>query len=241
MMSLVSAPSSLVNFEPISRYLTRLPSSSLAISLLIVAIFSRTGVPALGPRGKTPSSSTLVCGELSPSLATMALMPSAICSALLLPVLFVPIIRTASFGLMPSSSPLLMRHRTCSVRSPPMPKLAALSGAKCFSQVGLAAPPRQASVIESPRKSRSTSPFLAMATKPSCRFIQPASGWPPLADARRRGRRRVLLLPRHAAAGRPQHRPDDAECQQPPCNLVTTPHTVSFLLDATPVVRSADS
>src|SRR5262249_53018066 len=37
---------------------------------------------------------------------------------------------------------------------------------------------RQPSVIESPRKRTSTSPFLAITTKPSCRFIQPLSGSP---------------------------------------------------------------
>ena len=54
------------------------------------------------------------------------------------------------------------------MRSPPMPKLAALSGVKFFSQTSLP-PPRQPSVIESPRNRTSTSPFLAMARNCSWR------------------------------------------------------------------------
>jgi hypothetical protein len=38
-------------------------------------------------------------------------------------VLFVPILMTMTFGLMPSSSPCSMRHKTFSVRSHPKPSL----------------------------------------------------------------------------------------------------------------------
>ena len=44
-------------------------------------------------------------------------------------LLFVPIINTTTFGWMPVRLPFLRRQRTCSVLSPPIPKLAALSGA----------------------------------------------------------------------------------------------------------------
>ena len=78
-----------------------------------------------GPRGKIASTSTFVSGSFARSFSTIAFTPAAICSDVFVPELFVPIISTASFGLMPSMLPLSSRHRTCCVRSPPMPRFTA--------------------------------------------------------------------------------------------------------------------
>ena len=102
--------------------------------------------------------------------------------------LLVPIIRTMSLGWIPSSSPLRRRQITCSVRSPLMPKLAALRGAKYLSQTAFP-PPRQPSVMESPMKSRSTPPALATLRNSSWRLRSFSSGsWsaPPCPAGRRR-------------------------------------------------------
>ena len=57
-----------------------------------------------GPRGKMASISTLVSGSFAPA-STMAVTPAAICSEVLVLELLVPIISTASLGLMPSMLP----------------------------------------------------------------------------------------------------------------------------------------
>ena len=65
--------------------------------------------------------------------------------------LLTPIFSTTSSGVRPSSAPSAMRHRMFCVRSPPMPRLAAPSGAKRASHSAWPSPP-QPWVIESPRK-----------------------------------------------------------------------------------------
>ena len=128
MTSRAIVPSSWRKLLPMSRYLTVLPSSSLAICALTAASLSRIE-PGFSPRGKTPRRRILVSGSFSRSDLTMAVTPLAISSAVFEPELLVPIIRTTTLGWIPSTSPCSSRQRTCSVRSPPMPKLAALRGA----------------------------------------------------------------------------------------------------------------
>src|SRR6185436_1177225 len=89
--------------------------------------------------------------------------------------LLVPIMTTATLGEKPSSSPLRRRQITCSVRSPLMPKLAALSGAKNLSQIALP-PLRQPSVIESPTNRRSMPPAFATFRNSSWRFRSFSTG-----------------------------------------------------------------
>ena len=184
MISLGSAPDASLNFEPISRNFTDLPpSSSLAMMEFILSILSfwiflaASSLPLL--RGKTASNKTLVVGDFFLISSIMPFTPSAISSAVLsVPLLLlVPIINCTTFGLMPSSSPFCKRQITCWVRSPPIPKFAAFIGTNL--EVNILAPeplswpsPPQASVMESPRKRRSTLPRLAIPTKASCRFSQ---------------------------------------------------------------------
>ena len=126
MTSVVSAPSGLRNRGPMSRYWIVSPSANFAMSLLAFSFTWRRLSLGFAPRGKIASTSTFVFGSFSRSFSTILATPSAISSGVLSPELFVPIISTASFGAMPSMLPLSSRHRTCWVRSPPMPRLTAL-------------------------------------------------------------------------------------------------------------------
>ena len=142
--------------------------------------FAASSLPVL--RGKTASNKTLVLGDFFLISSIIPLTPSAISSAVLSEplLLLVPIINCTTFGLMPSSSPFCKRQITCWVRSPPIPKFAAFMGTNlevkilCPPFVPWPSPP-QASVMESPKKRRSTLPRLAIPTKVSCRFSQPLS------------------------------------------------------------------
>ena len=137
---------------------------------LAPAFVFRSGSLPSTPRGKIASSRTLVSGSLARSFSTIAVMPAAICSEVLVRELFVPIITTATFGVMPLMLPLSNRQRTCSVRSPPMPAFIAFRGVKYFSQT-FAPFPSQPCVIESPRKITSTSPAAARPLITSCRSV----------------------------------------------------------------------
>ena len=110
------------------------------------------------PRGNTPSTSTLMPGFCRFSSSTTALMPPAICSAVWPPMLLVPIMRTAAFGVRRSSSwPSVIRHRTCPVWSPPMPRFTGLNAPKCSSQAFC---PSQPWVMESPKNTTSPAPLV---------------------------------------------------------------------------------
>ena len=105
---------------------------------------------------------------------TIAAMPVATCSGVLLPALFVPIMITNALGDTPSISPFCSRHSTFSVRSWLMPKLPGFHPPKAVSQVFL---PCHMSVMESPTKYILIPPFLASATYCSWRWKTAAPGW----------------------------------------------------------------
>lgn len=99
-----------------------------------------------------------------------------------MPMLFEPIIRTTTAGSIPESSPCWTRQRRCSIRSLPMPKLAAFLGSNRDCQIDKPSPskgvlpePSHPRVIESPRKSRSTCPAIARETIALCSGSQPGS------------------------------------------------------------------
>src|SRR5262245_32420977 len=141
---------------------------------LISAILSRTESPGT-PRGKIASSRIFAFGKSLRSSSTTAPTPSAISGpvavpALLVPpVLLVPIISITALGWKPWPSPFFSPHRTPCVVSPEIAKLAVLIPPKYLSYIALfASGDCQKSVMESPSRSRSMSPFLAISTKPSC-------------------------------------------------------------------------
>ena len=85
---------------------TVLSSASLAMSLLASVLTLRSWSLLSAPRGKMASTSTFVRGSLVRTSSMSALTPTAMSSGELLPELFVPIIRTANLGEMPSILPL---------------------------------------------------------------------------------------------------------------------------------------
>src|SRR5262245_4070089 len=124
------------------------------------------------------------------------------------PMLLVPIISTTTLGsVSPSNSPFWRRHKTCCVRSPEMPKLAALSGPNVASKIFFCGLFRQPSVIESPAKSTSKPPFFASSTNASWRLTQPpvlgaafSPGWS--WRSRANARRVIVFMARMLPEGR---------------------------------------
>ena len=127
MISFGSRPSSSRNVLERSRKVTRSSAAWPAMISLIESLMRRRGSSAVAPRGKTASSSTFVFGCRRWISETIRPMPSAVrpASSRRWPVLLVPIITTASFGSMSSMAPFWIRQMTCSVRSPPKPRLSA--------------------------------------------------------------------------------------------------------------------
>ena len=139
---------------------------------LIVRMVSRSRWLASSRRGRMPSRRMRVLGKrrrISSTMARTACAMSAGESPTVM--LLVPIKRTTALGWMLSSSPFCIRHKTFSVASPEMPKLAACLPAKRAVQTSR--PSRnQHLVSESPIKSRSMPPLRAWVTLASCCGIQ---------------------------------------------------------------------
>ena len=107
MISFVSTPSSVKNSLLIVRKKILFPSAIVLIRALVLSLFTRFGSSVVAPRGNIPSNKIFVSGDLLWIVATIFLIPAAMASGgcMSWPVLFVPIMITATRGLYPSNSP----------------------------------------------------------------------------------------------------------------------------------------
>ena len=73
----------------------------------VLSLLTRFGSSVVAPRGKIPSNKIFVSGDFFWIVATIVWIPAAMASGgcMSWPVLFVPIMMTATRGLYPSNSP----------------------------------------------------------------------------------------------------------------------------------------
>ena len=105
MTSLERLPSSPTNFGPMYRKYIIWPSLSLAMRSLVTMLTLRRASSGVAPRGKIAKTRIFGLRQLRAQLFHDGLPPSAICSGVLFPELFVPIISTAALGEMLSMLP----------------------------------------------------------------------------------------------------------------------------------------
>lgn len=126
--------------------------------------------PGSRSRGKRPAMMILAFGFAVWNTDTMDVMPSVMSDGVSRSMLFVPqwMTQICKFN---GISPFSTLHRTCWVRSPPMPKFNALNGPKYLAQTSEYRD--SPLMIESPINRIPAPPVCAMCTNLSCSAYQP--------------------------------------------------------------------